>query len=475
MLLVVKRGAAPLKRRLIEDELSLGSDPQNGLVISNPTVSRRHALIRRRRDGRGWEILDLRSTNGTLVNGRRVSSSAPIAPGDRIMLGGVQMELSAGETPRAEIMPVPVKGKNLRIAASIAAVLAVSTLACLAYFELRTATPTATGPLSAPSPLPVRTTSAHASSGAIPPPTASGALSSSGSSSGSLSSSRNASDAGASAAKPWLQDINFFRSLAKLQPVSDNPALSQGDFEHARYLVKNFADLIRRDAALGLSMHTESPDRPWYTAQGLKAAQNSDVEQWYDPDPGARRRKINPIDDWIKGPFHRLSILDPTMREAGFGAYCENGVCASALELPHHWTRLAPGEPVMFPPSGATIPFSRMVIGEWPDPLASCPGYGLPAGLAITLQLGIFVPAILSAHSLTLAGAAVEHCAFDARTYVNPNPADQEWGRKVLAGYGAIVLIPRFPLRPGATYAVAMTVGEKSYTWSFTVGADGNR
>src|SRR5580765_1996502 len=62
--------AGPLRESVFalpESELSLGRDASNGLPISDPSVSRRHCLIRR--EGSGFKIRDLDSRNGTLVNG----------------------------------------------------------------------------------------------------------------------------------------------------------------------------------------------------------------------------------------------------------------------------------------------------------------------------------------------------------------------------------------------------------------------
>ncbi len=467
-MLAVTSGAPPAERRLTEDHLALGSEAQGGLVIRNPTVSRRHALIRRQADGRGWEILDLHSTNGTFVNGQRVESAAPVNVGDRITLGAVALELRAlAAAPGSSARPTRSERRRYgqRPLRLVAVALALSACALFAYVELR---PTATSKApAAPSPArPAALSSPYAAASSSAYPVAPAAA----------FPSRATAGAVATAPEPWLKRINFFRGLAKLKPLANDPALSHGDYDHARYLVENFAELIRRNDALGPLMHTESPDKPWYTPQGLKAAQSSDVEQWYDSQPAARRKKINPVDDWMRGPFHRLSILDSGLSEAGYGVYCESGVCASALELPHSWRAgAAPAGPVMFPPPGAAIPFSRTITGEWPNPLASCRGYHLPAGLPLTLQLGTFVPAVLSAHALALSGAPVEHCAFDAASYANPNPADQEWARNVLAAYGAIVLIPRAPLRRGVAYAVSITANGQNYDWSFTVSGPQGR
>jgi DNA-binding SARP family transcriptional activator len=59
---------------------------------TDDTVSRRHATIRR--VGRGWELSDLGSMNGTLVNGLRVSAAVPLVPGDLIRCGSTALLLT---------------------------------------------------------------------------------------------------------------------------------------------------------------------------------------------------------------------------------------------------------------------------------------------------------------------------------------------------------------------------------------------
>jgi hypothetical protein len=65
-------------------ELLLGRLPECDLMFANTSVSRRHAQLRFR-DGR-WVIQDLRSTNGTTVNGTRVVR-CELLPGDLLGLG----------------------------------------------------------------------------------------------------------------------------------------------------------------------------------------------------------------------------------------------------------------------------------------------------------------------------------------------------------------------------------------------------
>jgi hypothetical protein len=64
---------------------ALGRSKDCDCVLGDPNVSRRHAELRRNSHG-DWQIVDLGSTNGVKVNGRRVSSSR-LSPGDEVILG----------------------------------------------------------------------------------------------------------------------------------------------------------------------------------------------------------------------------------------------------------------------------------------------------------------------------------------------------------------------------------------------------
>ena len=72
---------------LNQEVTRLGRDPEGEVVIDADAavVSRRHAEIRRAGDQ--FAIADLKSFNGTLVNGQRISESAPLFDRDEIQLG----------------------------------------------------------------------------------------------------------------------------------------------------------------------------------------------------------------------------------------------------------------------------------------------------------------------------------------------------------------------------------------------------
>jgi diguanylate cyclase (GGDEF)-like protein len=86
--IVVAGGIPGTMLRLGEGGATLGRSPDNTLQISDITVSRQHASISID-DAGVIRLHDQGSTNGTIVNGRRIHAFRPIdlADGDRIQLG----------------------------------------------------------------------------------------------------------------------------------------------------------------------------------------------------------------------------------------------------------------------------------------------------------------------------------------------------------------------------------------------------
>jgi hypothetical protein len=68
-------------------------------ILGDPTVSRRHALLRGR-DGRWW-LRDLASLNGTWVNGRRAVEEVEVRPGDEVGFGDATFRLAADAIRRS--------------------------------------------------------------------------------------------------------------------------------------------------------------------------------------------------------------------------------------------------------------------------------------------------------------------------------------------------------------------------------------
>jgi hypothetical protein len=65
--------------------VTIGRSRQCDIVLDDPNISRQHAEIRPR--GGSWVLNDLGSTNGCILNGRRIEGPEVVRPGDEIELG----------------------------------------------------------------------------------------------------------------------------------------------------------------------------------------------------------------------------------------------------------------------------------------------------------------------------------------------------------------------------------------------------
>lgn len=68
--------------------VNVGRADYNDIVLPDDSVSTQHAKLQRREGI--WVLVDLESTNGTMVDGEPVSGEAPLAPGSYIRFGEVQ-------------------------------------------------------------------------------------------------------------------------------------------------------------------------------------------------------------------------------------------------------------------------------------------------------------------------------------------------------------------------------------------------
>lgn len=78
----------------LADELTVGRGGGCAVALRDRMVSQLHARIFRR-DGQLF-VEDLGSTNGTLLNGKKVSAAAPMRAGDRLQVGKTVLEVSGG-------------------------------------------------------------------------------------------------------------------------------------------------------------------------------------------------------------------------------------------------------------------------------------------------------------------------------------------------------------------------------------------
>ncbi len=87
---VVKTGPEAGRRVELGDEVVIGRRDAD-LVLEDPEVSRRHAVLRR--SGESVVIEDLDSTNGTFVKGERIRRPITVDPGDQVRVGRTTLEI----------------------------------------------------------------------------------------------------------------------------------------------------------------------------------------------------------------------------------------------------------------------------------------------------------------------------------------------------------------------------------------------
>ena len=93
----------------VESSVTIGRLPDNAVVIDNPAVSSHHALVFR--EGDHFVVEDLQSTNGTFVNGGRISRR-PLRPGDMLVVGNHTLLLDG----KATAPPVAKSGAEAAVA-----------------------------------------------------------------------------------------------------------------------------------------------------------------------------------------------------------------------------------------------------------------------------------------------------------------------------------------------------------------------
>src|SRR5882672_7942709 len=108
--IISEKGGAERRETYDRTEINVGRVQGNDLLLPKGNVSKRHARLMFR-DGR-FIVTDLKSTNGTYVNGRKIAQATIVREGDKIYVGDfvLRVELTAS---------VPSSGANRLSSASV--------------------------------------------------------------------------------------------------------------------------------------------------------------------------------------------------------------------------------------------------------------------------------------------------------------------------------------------------------------------
>jgi hypothetical protein len=114
-----------------------------------------------------------------------------------------------------------------------------------------------------------------------------------------------------------IEQINHYRAMLQIPASQFDPQLSAAADHHARYLVENHIAAVDGELANGALIenaraqeaHRESPDKPFYTADGARLADVAVVVGARSiPEPS---KAAGYIDQLMTKPFDELSILNP--------------------------------------------------------------------------------------------------------------------------------------------------------------------
>jgi uncharacterized RDD family membrane protein YckC len=200
---------------LVDLEVNIGRELDNTLRLADPSISRHHAVIRATADG--YEVQDLGSSNGVLVNGNRVTT-APLHDGDRLTLGQMQITFVDPPPPAS---PLGTVRMNLDDMAKLQAVQAAAPVP-LTTAEIPAPAPSAWQPpppapsATAPSPMPPRPPQGQA--GALQP----GAIQPGAIQPGAIQPGANPAPAFLQGYLPPIPD--------DAQPISQSGFIERGDF-----------------------------------------------------------------------------------------------------------------------------------------------------------------------------------------------------------------------------------------------------
>lgn len=102
-LVVLTQSMAGRSVDLAVERTSIGRVEDNAFQIAEPSVSSRHCEILLR--GSDIVVKDLNSTNGTFINGEKITDEGILKPGQTLRLGNVELKLDVPGAPTSAPAP----------------------------------------------------------------------------------------------------------------------------------------------------------------------------------------------------------------------------------------------------------------------------------------------------------------------------------------------------------------------------------
>ncbi|MFW6023402.1 MAG: ATPase, T2SS/T4P/T4SS family [Myxococcota bacterium] len=90
---ITEKGGAQRRAEFDKNEVTIGRVQGNDIILPKGNVSKRHSRIVLKDDR--FIVVDLKSTNGTYVNGRKITSPLVIKPGDKVYIGDFILTVEA--------------------------------------------------------------------------------------------------------------------------------------------------------------------------------------------------------------------------------------------------------------------------------------------------------------------------------------------------------------------------------------------
>ena len=108
-MLLLKNEKGEALAELERERTTIGRDPSNDLVLEDPSVSGFHAVVLN--DRGAVSVVDLGSTNGTAMNGKRLRERTALKPWCRLQMGGVKLVVADTESREpTRVQPVVSAG-----------------------------------------------------------------------------------------------------------------------------------------------------------------------------------------------------------------------------------------------------------------------------------------------------------------------------------------------------------------------------